>query len=308
MAHNLTDKDLEALKKMRVFEETTDQQEWYLGWEWHQVGVHMGTINKLITLGMVDRTYSSRSTKAHKLTDRAKEIMDAEPGDDLTPPPVVGDPDENEYATMFDDIVGYEDIKELLTDVLQLDKPIHVLLVGPPAIAKTMFLWDIERVLGGQAMWLLGSGTSRAGLWDAVAEQKPRILLIDELDKMTPLDTASLLSLMEKGRLTRVKVNRKIDLQLDVWVIASANRIDKLSPELRSRFKEYTIKEYTATEFRTVVTKALVVHEGISEGQAAEIAIRLVGKTHDVRDAILVARLSKRKSVQRAVELLITNA
>ena len=38
---------------------------------------------------------------------------------------------------------------------------------------------------------------------------------------------------------------------------------------------------------------------------AAEIATRLLGKTHDVRDAVRVARLSKRVGVKRAVELLI---
>jgi len=302
---NLNEKDYEALKKIRLFEETVPREEWPLGWQWYQVGVHMGTINKLITIGMVERTYSSRSSKEHMLTARAKEIMDAEPGDDLTPPPVSGEPGEEDYSNMFSDIVGYGDLKELLRESLQLDKPIHVLLSGPPAIAKTMFLWDVERVLGEQAMWLVGSATSRAGLWDAVAESRPRVLLIDELDKMTATDTSALLSLMEKGRLVRTKVHRKLDLQLDVWIIASANRLTRMAPELLSRFKVYKVGEYSAVEFRHVVTNALVRHEAVTESVAAEIALRLVGKTHDVRDAVRVARLSKRVGVTRAVELLM---
>ena len=303
--HNLSDKDLESLKKMRAFEITTPEEEWSLGWQWHQVGVHQGTINKLNTLGMVERTYSSRSSKEHKLTARAKEIMDAEPGDDLTPPTPVGEPVEEDYSAMFGDIVGYDNLKELIRESLQLDKPIHVLLAGPPAIAKTMFLGDIERVFGEQAMWLVGSATSRAGLWDAVAESRPRILLIDELDKMTATDTAALLTLMEKGRLVRTKVNRKLDIQIDIWVIATANRLSRMSAEVLSRFKVYRVEEYTASEFRNVVTSALVSHEGVTRDIAAEIALRLVGKTHDVRDAVRVARLSKRVGVQKAVELLI---
>ena len=170
---------------------------------------------------------------------------------------------------------------------------------------NTLFLWDIERVWGEQAMWLVGSATSRAGLWDIVAEKRPRILLIDELDKMTLTDTAALLSLMEKGRLVRMKVNRRLDLEIDVWVVACANRIYKMSPELLSRFKVYQINEYNASEFREVVTSALVTHEGVTKDEAAEIATRLVGKTHDVRDAIRVARLTKKIGVTRAVELLI---
>jgi len=302
---DLNERDYEALKKIRIFEETAPSEEWPLGWQWYQVGVAMGTINKLITMGMVERTYSSRSSKEHKLTVRAREIMDAEPGDDLTPPPVIGGPGEEDYANMFSDIVGYDNLKELLRESLQLEKPIHVLLSGPPAIAKTMFLWDIERVLSEQAMWLVGSATSRAGLWDAVAESRPKVLLIDELDKMTATDTAALLSLMEKGRLVRTKVHRRLDLQLDVWIIGSANRLTRMAPELLSRFKVYKIGEYSAVEFRNVVTKALVRHEGVTESAAAEIAMRLVGKTHDVRDAVRVARLSKRVGVARAVELLI---
>ncbi len=303
--HNLSDRDLESLKKIRIFEETHPESEWPLGWQWYQVGVHQGTINKLITLGMVERTYSSRSSKEHKLTARAKEIMDAEPGDDLTPPAVEGEPAEEDYSKMFDDIVGYNNLKELIRESLQLDKPIHVLLSGPPAIAKTMFLGDVERVLGEQAMWLVGSATSRAGLWDAVAESRPRVLLIDELDKMSATDTSALLSLMEKGRLVRTKVHRKLDLQIDIWVIGSANRLSRMAPELLSRFKVYNINEYSASEFRTVVTNALVHHESVTESAAAEIATRLVGRTHDVRDAVRVARLSKRVGVARAVELLM---
>ena len=300
---DLTDRDYDSLRRMSEFEKTHPKEEFFLGWEWHQVSVPQATINKFITMELVSRTFSSRSTKAHMLTDKGKAVAEQRstmPNEPVRVP--IGDMD---FTTMFSDIVGYEDLKELLREALQVEKPIHVLLVGPPALAKTLFLWDIENTWGEQAMWLVGSATSRAGLWDAVAEKRPRILLIDELDKMTATDTAALLSLMEKGRLVRVKVNRRLDLELDVWVVACANRIYKMSPELLSRFKVYQIHEYNATEFRNVVTSALVTHENISKDEAAEIALRLVGKSHDVRDAVRVARLAKRVGVQRAVELLV---
>jgi Holliday junction DNA helicase RuvB len=300
---DLLEKDIECLTKMLEFEKNKPKEEWQLGWEWHQVGVMQGTINKFITMGLVERTFSSRSTKAHVLTEKAKTILEHREQAPSMPAIVpVGDMD---FSHMFNDIVGYEDLKELLRECLQVDKPIHVLLVGPPALAKTLFLWDIENAWGEHAMWLVGSATSRAGLWDAVAEKRPRIILIDELDKMSATDTAALLSLMEKGRLVRMKVNRRLDIELDVWVIACANRIYKMSPELLSRFKVYQINEYNALEFRNVVTNALVSHESLSQDEASEIALRLVGKTHDVRDAVRVARLSKRVGIQRAVELLV---
>ena len=40
---------------------------------------------------------------------------------------------------LFDDIVGYEHIKKLFRMALDSDSVIHILMVGPPATAKTMF-------------------------------------------------------------------------------------------------------------------------------------------------------------------------
>ena len=38
---------------------------------------------------------------------------------------------------LFDSIVGYDDVKKLFQMSLSSDKPVHILLVGPPASAKT---------------------------------------------------------------------------------------------------------------------------------------------------------------------------
>lgn len=307
----LDEKTVATLVKIRKFEEETPKEQWLLGWEWHQVGVPQATINRLITLDLVKRTFSSNSTKAHALTDKAKAIMDNSMCEDEQPQTESTQSHEDIHAieqesvSMFNDIIGYDDLKELLRECLLLEKPIHVLLVGPPAIAKSMFLSDIERVWGDRTMWMLGSGTSRAGLWDAVTERRPRIMLIDELDKMATVDTAALLSLMETGRIVRTKVHRNIDVQLNAWVIASANRLTKMSPELLSRFKVYNVQEYDAMQFREVITNAICSRESIDRNAAAEIAMRLVNKTHDVREAVRVARLSKRVGVKRAVELLV---
>ena len=90
------------------------------------------------------------------------------------------------------DIIGHEEVKDLLKAVLLAEKPVHIMLTGPPALAKTLFLWDIEQTFGEQAIWLVGSATSKAGLWDLVAEREPKILLIDEMDKMNAADMAGI--------------------------------------------------------------------------------------------------------------------
>jgi len=302
----ITQKDIDALKKMKEFEEKTPENEWRLGWSWSQVGVNTATINKLITEGCVTITYKSSRYTHYKLTEKGKLAIEQTSG------LLVPEDQKLEVAKVevsvegiFSEIVGYDDLKELLKEVLQLDKTIHILLHGPPSIAKTLFLADIERACGESALWLVGSATSKAGMWDMIAEKRPKYLLVDEIEKMTIVDMAGLLSLMEKGRLTRTKVHRRLDERLDIWVIAAANRINKLPAELLSRFAKYPLSEYNAPDYIKVVKSVLVTYEGLDESSAAEVAIRLVGKTHDVRDAVRVARLSKRVGVARAIELLI---
>jgi Holliday junction DNA helicase RuvB len=179
------------------------------------------------------------------------------------------------------------------------------LLTGPPALAKTLFLWDIERACGEKAIWLVGSATSKAGLWDMVAERQPQVLLIDEMDKMNAADTAALLSMMEGGRLVRAKVGRQLDLQNSIWVVAATNRIDMLSPELRSRFAIRRLNPYSQEEYLTVVKGVLVRRENTSQEMAEEIAQRLDGRSQDVRDSIRVARLAPQLGVEKATRLLL---
>lgn len=307
----LSEKDITALKKIKDFEDSTPEKDWELGWSWSQAGISTATINKLITEDCVTITYSSARFKHYKLTEKGRLTVDEleklaatesleqqVTSAGLGYPPIA-------IEDIFSEIVGYDDLKELLREALQTEKTLHVLLYGPPSIAKTLFLSDIERACGQSSMWLIGSATSRAGLWDIVAEKRPKYLLVDELEKMTLVDMTGLLSLMEKGRLVRTKVGRRLDEKLDVWVIAAANRINRIPAELLSRFAKYSLTEYNATDYVKVVKSVLVKLEDLDEDSAAQVAIRLVGKTHDVRDAIRVARLSKRVGVTRAVELLI---
>jgi len=138
-----------------------------------------------------------------------------------------------------------------------------VLLAGPPALAKTLFLWDIEQAAGEGAIWLVGSATSRAGLWDIVAERRPRVLLIDELDKMNAADTAALLSVMEGGRIVRAKKGRELNLSNPLWVVSATNRIEVLSPELRSRFAVRKLSAYSRSDYLDVVRGVLVRREKV---------------------------------------------
>jgi Holliday junction DNA helicase RuvB len=206
---------------------------------------------------------------------------------------------------LFEEIIGHDDIKELLRASLLAEKPVHVLLAGPPALAKTLFLWDIERACGERAVWLVGSATSKAGLWDLVAERQPRVALIDEIDKMSAADTAALLSMMEGGRLVRAKKGRELELEHTIWVVAATNRTYGLSPELLSRFAVRKMEPYGREDYLAVVKGVLVRRENVEPELAQEIARRLDGRSQDVRDAIRVARLAPQLGVEKAIKLLL---
>jgi len=206
---------------------------------------------------------------------------------------------------LFEDIIGHDDIKELLRACLLAEKPVHVLLVGPPALAKTLFLWDIESAAGEKAIWLVGSATSKGGLWDKIAERQSQIILIDELHTMNAVDTAGLLSIMEGGRMVRTKVGRELEFTIPVLVVAACNRLHGLSPELLSRFVVRKIQAYNRSDYLTVVKGVLIRREGIAEATAEEIAQRLDGRTQDVRQAVNVARLVPQLGVEKAIKLIL---
>jgi len=293
--------DLELLHEIAEFEGSHDmEKEFKIGWSWRHVRIWPATLNRLFKDGYLENIFKSNSYTGYRLSDLGRAVI---AGVD-----VPQTPQDTKIALpedLFDDIIDHDDIKELLKACLTAQRPVHVLLAGPPALAKTLFLWDIERAGGEKAVWLVGSATSKAGLWDLVAHKQPSVLLVDELDKMNATDTAALLSMMEGGRLVRAKKGRELDLEHQIRVVAATNRVDMLSPELKSRFAIRRLSPYGRDEYLTVVKGVLVRREEVPADLAQEIARRLDGRTQDVRDAVRVARLAPQLGVEKAIKLLL---
>jgi Holliday junction DNA helicase RuvB len=300
----MKDGDIELLGEIAMFEASVDmEKEYRIGWSWRHVRIWPATLSRLFKDGYLENVFRSNSFTGYRLTELGKKLAEGareEVLNAMTPDEILG-----LSESLFEDIIGHDDVKELLRASLMAEKPVHVLLTGPPALAKTLFLWDIEQAGGEKAIWLVGSATSKAGLWDLIAERHPQILLIDELDKMNAADTAALLTMMEGGRLVRAKKGRELDLHNPLWVIAASNRMDILSPELRSRFAIRRLNPYDRAEFLTVVKGVLARRESLSPELADEIAQNLDGKSQDVRDAIRVARLAPQLGVAKAIRLLL---
>lgn len=126
----------------------------------------------------------------------------------------------------FENIVGNVDTKSILNKAILSRKPVHVLLVGNPGCAKTMFLTEIMYSIK-KSYFTVGSNTTKAGLVNQLFEKEPKYLLIDELDKMSGNDQVSLLHLMETGLISETKFNKTRQMELTSWVFATANSRQK---------------------------------------------------------------------------------
>src|SRR5215210_551430 len=98
---------------------------------------------------------------------------------------------------LFESIVGYSDVKRLFQLSFSSDKPVHILLVGPPASAKTLFMLECMRL--ERSYFTLGSHSTKSGMIDYLFDKRPRYLIVDEIEHMPAKDQTALLSLMETG-------------------------------------------------------------------------------------------------------------
>ena len=54
--------------------------------------------------------------------------------------------EKSKNSSLFESIIGYDDIKKIFKMSLVSDKPVHILLVGPPASAKTLFMLEFLKL------------------------------------------------------------------------------------------------------------------------------------------------------------------
>ena len=201
----------------------------------------------------------------------------------------------SEEQKFFPNVVGYPDIKKLLLRALVTKEPVNVLLTGPPASSKTVFLLEMLQGLD-DVFFVDGVAASGAGVMNQLFNNNTKYLLIDEIDKMKKNDQAALLNVMETGILSETKLNGKTrQKKMKLWVFGTSNDVERLSRPLRSRFMEFHLEEYTYEEFKEIVRQLLKkrysLDMNLSEKIAYEVWNRMGSK--DIRDAINIAKLTK---------------
>jgi replication-associated recombination protein RarA len=189
----------------------------------------------------------------------------------------------------FDKISGYDDLKEIVRRALEAEENYNLLLVGPPASSKTLFLHGILEMEDG--VYFDATNTTNRIL-DVLEEKRPKIICIDELDKMSRQFQNQLLNFLESGHVKVDQQRRRYDFIIEgAKVFASANDINRLSKPLASRFRKLFLQKYSESQFLDVSEKVL---PKLSSAIARYIGKQIWNSGGDIRDVIAAAKLVRR--------------
>ena len=174
-------------------------------------------------------------------------------------------------------------------------EPVHILLTGPPACSKTVFLLEMLEGLDN-TYFIDATGASGAGMVDHLFNNSTKYLLVDEIDKLKKSDQSNLLNAMETGILSETKLKGKTrQKKMNLWIFATSNEIGKLSKPLRSRFMELHLDEYTFEEFMEITRRIVMKKYHLGRDIAEKIGHLVWNKmqSKDVRDVLQIAKLTK---------------
>jgi replication-associated recombination protein RarA len=174
------------------------------------------------------------------------------------------------------------------------DQSVHAVLVGPPSSGKTMFLLSIQQKVE-DVFFIDATNASGPGIVDKLfSRPETKIILADEIEKMSLKDQNMLLNLLETETLVSTKVKKTKEMEFKgIKLFATSNDIDMLSKPLKSRLIELHLPEYDFEEFRNIVTRLAITKYGLSDEVGKKIAHVVWNdmKTKDVRDALQLSKL-----------------
>jgi replication-associated recombination protein RarA len=201
----------------------------------------------------------------------------------------------------FEKISGYDDLKKIVIRVLDAEDNYNLLLIGPPASSKTLFLQGILEMEDG--VYFDATNTTNRIL-DVLEEKRPKIVCIDELDKMGRVWQNQLLNFMESGRVKVDQQRRRYDFEIKgAKVFATCNEIGRLSKPLQSRFRKLFLPKYTEAQFLDVSEKVL---PKTSPSIARYIGAAVWRNQGDIRDVISIGKLVQKNDGPNEIAQIIS--
>lgn len=270
-------------------------------WEYYAVKATARQIDELVKSELVELSYKDHNVKKYKLTSKGNAAAQVEASTYIQVPAQT-------IMEAMDLIVGFDDLKETIAFAIESRSHTHVLMEGPPACAKSLFLEALRSSVPGVYL-AFGSRTSAAGISDALFVYKPRVLLLDECDKMEHDCFSVLLGLMEGGEVIETKSRRTRGVTLQTQVLAACNSSLKMSREFLSRFDFHPhFPEYTREEFIDVCRGFLNRQEGcppeIAESIGHYVYDYKLGDVRKARGVWKLMRAPNEEEIRRVVNLM----
>lgn len=273
----------------------------YLGWEWWHCRASPPTLNRMVVEGLLDITFKSRSATHFKVRnpELVREALAA-----LQTTQAV--PEQEMPGDLFASVVGHENIKTILRYAIEAKERVGVLLQGPPASAKTLFLLELARL--PNSYYCLAQTTSGPGLAHVLRVYEPLFLIIDELDRLDPNEVGILNSLLSTGWIVETKYGKAPPIQLNTKVFAAGINVQKLPADLLSRFIKLRFPAYIQAQFISIC-QSILPKEGCDQETAGLIAREMWGmrqEKSDIREAVQIARLAQgeRSRVEEVIRTL----
>jgi MoxR-like ATPase len=162
------------------------------------------------------------------------------------------------------------------------------------------FLLGILESRKGKGVYFdAGNTTNR--ILDVLEENRPKIICIDELDKMPRQFQDKLLHFLENGHVKVDQVRKQYDFKIKgAKVFAACNEITRVSRPLQSRFRRLHLQPYTEAQFLEVSAKVL---------PKLKIAY-IIGKAvwdrrGDIRDVSSIGKLVRKNDGPEEVEQIL---
>ena len=261
-----------------------------LGFEAWQLNTDNKTLMELVKLGILEISLKTNKSTFYRIKDieKAKRFIEVYNTKIDTSKP------------LFASIIGYEEQKEILKRVLESEKPMHVLLVGSPATAKTLFLLELTKI--PNSIYLTPYITY-SGLFSYL-DLEPKLILIDQLDNLKYPDVYRLLiDICEYGIATKTSYNEKIVKTIKTKIIATANTVKRIPQALLSRFLILQFKKYSEEEFINI-SKQLLKDYPLSE-DVKDYIIEKCKNSLDVRNVLKLANICKsREDVDKFMKFI----
>jgi len=154
------------------------------------------------------------------------------------------------------------------------------------------------------AYFIDGGNSTKAGMIDYLFENRPRYLLIDEIDKISAPNQTFLLNLMETGIINETKYGKTRETKMETSVFATSNDPRKLSAALLSRFFVIELEPYSYDQFNEITLRLLNDQVKI----APTIANAIWNASRNIRDCVRIGKLARsEEDVKFLVGMLHSN-